>query len=844
MEKTMKVNPTPRMRAVVMAGGAGSRLRPLTVGRPKPVVPVANKPVIGHIRDLLCRHNILDLVVTLQYMPDQIQDYLGDGSDMGMRIEYSVEEQPLGTAGSVKHAADHIDGDFLVISGDSVTDIDLTDVLRYHREHGGRVTMVLHHEDEPPEYGVVITDSDGRVVRLQEKPSWGEVISDTVNTGIYVLHRSVLDDIPTDTPYDFAKDLFPRLLEAGETLYGYVSHDYWTDVGTLQEYMRANADVLKRRVKGIELGRDIGGDIWVEGDVDIAPNAQLYGPIYLGNGVKIKDGVIVQGPSVIRSFSVIDNRAYIDRSIIWRNCYIGESAEVRGAIIGRSCNLKNRTAVYEGAVIGDGTGVEEGAVIHPGVKIWPGKAIDQGSSVRNSIIWGSQGRRTLFSRFGVSGLVNVDLTPDFAARLGAAYASILPQGAQVVINRDLTRAARMLKRAIIAGLPSAGVHVYDADYVPIPVMRYYVSNDKAAGAIHVRMSPFDSRVVDIRFYDGEGMNLSRSVEREIERVFFREDYRRVYLDEIGAIYEAPFVVDRYTSGFKQALDAAALRAADFNVVVDCANAPTSNVLPTLLIDLGCKVVALNAQLDENRMSILRTEFERELEQLGKISQAVRANVGVRLDVGGERMFLVDDQGRQVSEVAAARALAWLAWREQPGGVVVVPVTASHTFEAMAEELGGAVWRTRFDQAEMMKAARHEEVILAVDGLGNTVVPSFQPTIDGLFGFAKLLEYLAHQGLSLSEVVDRLPVAYRDERRVDCRWELRGRLMRQLHERFADVRDPLAEGVQLAVGEHEWVLILPNPDEPYISVFGEADSDARARKIAEDYAQIVRDVLDG
>lgn len=831
-----------RIKAVVMAGGAGSRLRPLTVGRPKPVVPIATKPVIGHIRDLLCRHQILDLVVTLQYMPDQIQDYLGDGSEMGLHIEYSVEEQPLGTAGSVKNAADRLSGPFLVISGDAVTDIDLGAALEFHRAHDGRVTIVLHRVPRPPEYGVVVTDAEGRVVRFQEKPSWGEVMSDTVNTGIYVLDRSVLDDIPADVPFDFAKDLFPTMLEAGETLYGYISDDYWTDVGTLQEYMQANADVLQHKVRGIELGRNIGGDIWVDGDVDIAPDAQMYGPIYLGHGVKIKGGVVVQGPSVIRSFTVVDNRAYVDRSIIWRNCYIGENAEVRGAIIGRSCNLKNRTSVYEGAVIGNGTTVEEGATIHGGVKIWPGKAIDAGSSVRTSIIWGSQGRRTLFSRFGVSGLVNVDLTPDFAARLGAAYATILPQGSSVVINRDPTRAARMLKRAIIAGLPSAGIHVHDTNSVPIPVMRYFVSSDKAAGAIHVRTSPFDSRVVDIRFYDSDGMNLSRSVEREIERVFFREDYRRVYLDEIGTIQEMPQVQERYAAGFGKALDTGAIRAAGFKVVVDCANAPTSRILPAALTDLGCNVVALNAQLDENRMSILRTEFDHEREQLRLITQAVTAHLGVRLDVGGERMFLVDDMGRQVPETTAAAALAWLAWRDRPGSVVVIPVTASHGFERIADELGGQVWRTRLDLAEMMKAARHEEVALAVDGLGNAVFPSFQPTIDGLFGVAKLLEYLARQGMRLSEVVDGLPSAHRADRRVECPWDRRGRIMRELHERFGEVREPLAEGLQLSLAEREWVLMLPSPDEPFIVIYGEADSQARATMIAEEYAQIVRDMI--
>lgn len=828
------------MQAVVMAGGAGSRLRPLTVGRPKPIVPIVNKPVIAHIRDLLIHHGIKDQIVTLQYMPDQVQDYIGDGSEQGISIRYVIEETPLGTAGSVKNAQAYLDNTFVVISGDAVTDVDITSVVKWHCERCAKVTIVLHRVKEPPEYGVVITDAQGRIQSFQEKPSWGEVMSDTVNTGIYVLDLSVLDQIPANTPYDFSKDLFPSLLAAGEPMYGYISEAYWTDVGNLGEYMQANADVLRRAVKGINLGTHIGGDIWVEGNYEIAPDAQLYGPIYLGHGVKIKGGVVIQGPTVIRQFSVVDNRAYIDRSIIWRNCYIGEMAEVRGAIICRSCNLKSRTVIYEGVVLGDGTSVGEGATIYPGVKIWPGKAVDASSSVRQSIIWGSQGRRTLFSRFGVSGLVNVDLTPEFAAKLGAAYAGTLPRGSTVAINRDISRSAQMLKRAIIAGLPSAGVDALDTKSAPIPVLRYYTSTEKnMAGSIHVRISPFDSRVVDIRFYDSEGTNLSKSNEREIERAFFREDYRRVYLDEIGIITDAPSVNERYMTGYMNALDVDAIRAAKFSLVVDCANAPTSAILPSVLTDLNCTIVALNAQLDENRMSIPREEFDRSREELRLITQTLNKNLGVRLDVGGERLFVVDDLGRQLPETTVAAALAWLALREHKGGAIVVPVNAPHVFEQIAAQGHGEVWRTRFDAAEMMRMARREEVLLAADGLGNLIFPSFHPNIDGIFAVAKLLEYLAHQDIKLSQVVDSLPPYFRADRRVDCPWELRGFIMRQLNERYGQVRDSVVEGVQITLGEREWVLMLPNPDEPFIHIYGEADSHARATIIAEEYADTIR-----
>ena len=379
--------------------------------------------------------------------------------------------------------------------------------------------------------------------------------------------------------------------------------DNWTDVGDIGEYMRATGDVLYHRVQTEELGRHIGGDIWCGENVEIAPDAQLYGPIYLGEEVKIKGGVIIHGPTVIRDYTIVDNRAHIDRSIIWRNCYIGEGAELRGAIVGRQCTIKSKAVLFEGVVLGDNSIVGEAAVLHANVKVWPEKEIEPGATVKTSIIWGARGRRVLFGRFGVTGVVNVDLTPEFAAKMGAAFGATLPKGSTVTINRDPHRSPRMIKRAVISGLPSAGIHARDLRSVPIPVARYYTRVTDAVGGVHVRLSPFDRRVVDIRFFDDQGRNLSKDAERGIERIFFREDFRRVYLDEIGTIEYAPQVAETYTEGFLDAVDVEAIRQAGFQIVVDYAYAPTSEVLSPILTELGVEVVPLAAHVDGDKMSV-------------------------------------------------------------------------------------------------------------------------------------------------------------------------------------------------------------------------------------------------
>ena len=826
------------MKAVVMAGGAGSRLRPLTMARPKPMVPMVNKPVMAHILDLLKRHGLTDVAITLQYMADVIQDYFGDGSALGMNLHYFIEDEPLGTAGSVKNAQEFLDETFVVISGDAVTDINLTSLIEFHKAKGALVTIALYKVPNPLEYGVVITDEEGRIAQFLEKPSWGEVISDQVNTGIYVIEPRALDYFEKGKPFDFSKDLFPMLLSNGEPMYGYVVSGYWCDVGNIQEYVRASFDFLEGKVHLEEPGERLGDKIWVGRDVEIAPDARLYGPIYLGNEVKVKGGVIIQGPAVIRDYTIVDNRALIERSVIWRNCYIGEGVEVRGAVIGRQCTVKSQVAIFEGAVLGDGCIVERGAVIHPKVRLWPGKEIEAGATVKSTVVWGTQVRRTLFGRYGITGTVNVELTPEFASKLGAAYGATLPKGSTVTINRDPHRSPRMIKRAIISGLPSAGINVLDLRTVPIPVARYYTKITKAAGGVHVRLSPYDQRVVDIKFFDQRGLDLSKSAARKIERTFFREDFRRAYLDEIGTINYAPEVVERYKVNFLASLDVDAIKGMGFRIVVDYANSPNSLVLPDILNELGVNVVTLNASIDERKLAILREEFEAALQQLCSICSAVKADLGVRLEVGGEKLFVVDDRGQLLSDPLFAAAMVELAFRMWGGGTVAVPVNQPLVFEKIASRHNGRVIRTKVDLGHLMEVADAEQVIIAVDGTGNIVFPQFHSAPDALFALAKLLEFLAVQKIKLSDVVTSLPKYHLEHREVSCPWESKGQVMRMLNEQYKDRPHDNIDGIRIWLGEDEWVLIIPDPDRPLFHVYAEARSQTEAEALADKYVRIV------
>ncbi len=832
------------MKAVIMAGGEGSRLRPLTIRRPKPMVPVVDRPAILHIIELLKKHGITEVVITLQYLASVIQEYLGDGSTYGVKIHYTVEESPLGTAGSVRLGKEWLDDTFLVISGDALTDFDLSAIIRYHKQKKAMATLVLKRMPNPLEYGVVIIDDENRVKQFQEKPSWGEVFSDTVNTGIYVLEPTIFKYFEAGQVFDFSNQLFPILLEKGDPIYGYVADGYWCDIGSIPDYMTASADYLRGHSTLPRLGKETepGSGIWVEDDVDIARDAQIIGPVYLGAGVKVKSGAIIRGPAVIRESAIIDSRATIDRSIIWRNCYVGERAEVRGAILQTQVSVKPQAMIFEGAVIGDGTIIGTGAVIHPNVKIWPSKEVESGATVTSSIIWGSQGRRNLFGRWGVTGLVNVDLTPEFAAKLGAAYGGILPKGSTVTVNRDSHFSPRMIKRALISGLPSAGVNVLDTRNVPIPVARHYTRQVGAAGGVHIRLSPFDARVVDIKFFDRRGLDLDKATERKVEGSYFREDFRRVYLDDVGRIDYANDVEQRYNGDYLKHLNVEAIQGGEgySMIAVDYANSSSGLVLPTILGKLNADVVAINAVVEERSLYQTSEQFEQGMERLGAITSTLKAAFGVRLDTGGERIYFVDEDGRQVHGMTSLAAMAELMLtRHGSGGIVAVPVWAPSIFEEIGARHGAEIVRTRFNSYALMTAALRSGVVLAGDGQGSFIFPEFQATADGLFAIAKLMELTALNNVRFTQVIKQLPDYALASARVPCRWEDKGRVMRILNEQYRGGGAKQVDGVKIDLGNGEWALILPDADRPIFHVIAEAGSDMDARQLVDKYSGLVQ-----
>jgi UDP-3-O-[3-hydroxymyristoyl] glucosamine N-acyltransferase LpxD len=341
------------VKAVIMAGGEGTRLRPLTMSQPKPMLPMANRPMVEHVVGLLRRHGFDEIVVTVAYLASTIRTYFGDGSEFGVRIVYATEETPLGTAGSVLNARAELDERFLVISGDVLTDIDLGGLVAVHEKSGALATLALKAMENPLEFGIVITDESGRVERLLEKPTWGQVFSDTVNTGIYVLEPEVLDAVAPGRAVDFSSEVFPSLLAAGAHLQGWVTDSYWEDVGTLGAYLQAHADVLDAKV-GLRVDAfTLRPGIFVGEGAEIDPTALVEAPALVGANCRIGPRARVGPYAVLGANVSIGDHTHIDAGVV-----LGE-----GVRIGAHCHLHPRVVVYAGTLVGDRVVLHAGCVL-------------------------------------------------------------------------------------------------------------------------------------------------------------------------------------------------------------------------------------------------------------------------------------------------------------------------------------------------------------------------------------------------------------------------------------------------------------------------------------------------
>jgi mannose-1-phosphate guanylyltransferase/phosphomannomutase len=827
------------VKAVVMAGGEGTRLRPLTSNQPKPMVPIVGKPCMEHILDLLKANGFDEVVITVAFLPQAIRSYFGDGANLGLNIQYSVEESPLGTAGSVRLASDALDDTFLVISGDALCDIDLEKIVEFHKEKGAAVTIGLKSVENPLEFGIVVTDEDGKVERFLEKPSWGQVFSDTINTGIYVLEPEVLKHVPTDRPFDFSKELFPLLLEMGRPIYGYVCEGYWQDIGNLDQYRQANFDALDEKVQLNIPGLKIRGDVWIGEGVEIDDVEGVEGPAFIGNYARISPEASVGPYTVLGPGTTLRERGRIARSVVDASCYIGRSSVIEGAILGRNCDIRPHARVHEGVAIGDQVTLGDQSVIYPGVRIYPYKEVEYGAQIHESLIWESRGTTRVFAQDGVTGLVNVDLTPEIALRFGAALGTALKRGARVVASRESAPAYRMIKRALISGLHSTGVSVADLRTLPAPVGKHLLKTQGYDAAFHVGASTTDPEAVQIRLFERPGIALSASTQREVEKHFTRQELRRVPFGDVGSITYPARARESYASDLLQDLSETKIRERGFRIVVDYGYSAGSFVLPLVLGPLG--VEAITAHAFESDSGSAPARLAETIDQAQRLVGAVSADFGAVFDRSAERLYLIDERGREVRPDQGLLLYLHLIARSGLKGKIVVPITAtSQVEEVIGDRL--EVVRTPASLPELTRAAAEEGVVFAGAPGGGYVFPGFLPAYDAIASLCKLLELYADVDQPLSELVAALPRPTLIHRQLQCPWALKGTVMRILNERYADEDVDVTDGIKI-FDERGWVQVLPDGDEPLIHLYAEGDTPAHSEELETELRTLVTEVIE-
>jgi mannose-1-phosphate guanylyltransferase/phosphomannomutase len=824
------------MKAVIMAGGFGTRLRPVTNRIPKPMTPVANIPMMEHIVNSLKEMGITEIVSVLYHQPDIITNHFKDGKDFGIKMEYVTTADNYGTAGSVRMAKSILSERFILLSGDVLTDFDLKKAISWHEEKKSKATILLTRVDNPLAFGIVITDEQGKIVRFLEKPSWGQVFSDTINTGIYIFEPEVFDYIPEKQDFDFSKDLFPKLLEDNVGLFGYVARGFWKDVGDIPAYRVANLDAISGKVALSIPGKRIdvvGRDIWLGEGTELPEDYKFEGGVLLGKNCKIGKNVFIYN-SIIGDNCIIGDNTRVVETLMWENCKIGEDTVLDKNIICNDVTIGDNSYIGENAVIAERCKIGKGTTVKPEVKMWPGKTLEDGAILGASLVWGDKWSKELFNTHGLVGIANHEITPEFAAKVGAAMGAAFGKGTIVATGRDGHNVSRLINRAFISGLLSVGVNVQDLRNVPVSVMRYQIRERNIIGGLHCHRSPYDSRLLDVKFVDDEGMDFTVSKQKAIERNFFREDFPRAEIEDAGSLSFPHRVLEYYKEGLVNFVDAENISKARLKVVLDYSFGSASNIFPSILSEFNLDVIALNSYEDPKRFIRDKTSFDAEYKRLGDIVKSLSADIGVMMDAGAEKIFLVDENGNKIGRGDSQAVMTYTVCKTRPGCKIAVPVNSSKRIEKIAKANGCEVIYTKMYNRNMMQAAEIDGVKMVADGEGGFIFPEFMPWFDAMASISIILDLIAEKSLCFTEICKDLPQDYRVHERIPCDWAEKGTVMRNIMEHSKDLDIELVDGVKINMGKDKWVLLIPDSDKPYFNVYAEGKDKQESKKIAEEY----------
>ncbi len=827
------------MKAIVMAGGEGTRLRPLTCGVPKPMVTLLDKPILEYTVELLARHGIRDMAFTLMYKPSVIIDYFKDYADAN--IEYFIEDEPLGTAGSVKNASGFVTGSpkseafrgdvtgsqksevfrgdvmgspkseafrgddsgtFIIISGDALCDIDLTDALRYHRNSGAAATIVLKKMGSPLDYGVVISGGDGSVERFVEKPGWEDVFSDTINTGLYILEQEVLDLIPEARQFDFAKDLFPLMLEREIPMVGYLAKGYWCDVGNIESYVKAHEDILKGAVD-VHIKGTCAAGIYVGEGADISSSSLIQAPCYIGEGAFIGEGASIGAYSSIGSGVRIGSRSNIKRSVVHEGARIGRNTKLSSCVIGRGSTLGERCSVYEGGVVGDRCTLAGDNIVSPHVKIWPEKWLSAGISANENIVWGFGERAGFLGKNGFVGDIGADITPLRLGRIFGAAAEYM-SGKSVAVSSDGTAFGDAVMKQAVGVFTQSGVDVYTLRGALKPVCAQVAALLGAGLCVSVKSQKRIKLYADL--FEPDIFILSKETRKKIEGKYFAQG-ENLADRSCGKETHVGAAETLYINTVYNSIDTASIKNTSLGILVR-GGKEVDAFAARVFKECGLKVVRQQEDLAVPVADLLKDE---DLDFAVRISR--NATFG--------SLYLPD--GRVLGEGDFETIAYYLIFSDVDNSSVKLPSGVSRSVSSMADIMG-MKYSYVSEQEALRSISRDNRRML----------------FDGVFAVCRLAEHIARTGISLDEIAAMIEPEHRRVREISCGWDDIGRVIKTVYQQGGA---HAAEGLRLDE-ENGYGYICPHSTHPKIIVRTEGFTEEYAEELCEKYTDMVRKIIKG
>jgi phosphomannomutase/NDP-sugar pyrophosphorylase family protein len=829
------------MRAVILAGERGAPLYPLTARQPRAMLPLAGKPLIQYQLELLKRHGISDVILCLQSMPEAFESRFGDGKDLGMTVYTHREPFPLGTAGAVRSVADRlVDDSVLVLNGHVLTDADLTALIAFHDAKNAAVTLLLAVSENPSQYGVVVTDDEGRITSFAEKPAVDEAASDVVSAGVYVIRRDILNKMPPDTEYSFERQLLPQLLAQDMPLYGCIAEGrYWRTISTLPDYQRAQADILERRVEADINGDQVRDGVWVGAECQIHPTAELSGRAFINHHTEIGKDARISGVTSIGSRCRIGAGAVIEDAIIYRGTVIEAGATVRGCILGDNCVVRAGATVQAGSVVG-ADGIIASVVA---------KLPTRGDIQRASIKFGTDGWR---------GIIADDFTVDNVRLVTQAICDWVKSGAVpgkgVVVGYDRRAQSEVfaLAAAQVAAANDLPVYLSDRE-CSSPSVSFGCRFFGASVGIMITASHNPPRFNGLKIKAHYGGSATPEMVAQVE-----DRLRSLLMSGAApkttkAAIPTTDLAEPYLAHCGRFVDLERIAKAGFKVVVDPMHGSGAGYLSGLLHAAGVSVTEIRSERNPVFGGVNPEPIPGNMEALFEAVRSSGADVGICLDGDADRLGACDSLGRfvdchRIFAVLLRHLYEEKGWR----GGVVRTVSTTRALDKLTALYGLPLTETPIGFKYICERMLDEDILIGGEESGGIGVKNHLPERDGVLMGILLLDAMATKGKRLEALIDDIfaLVGPHEYTRTDLHPPQEK--MHLIISALASFKDTefaggrlekitRKDGTRLDFEDGSWLLLRPSGTEPVVRVYAEAQTQERARELVDKGVALVQGI---